>query len=86
MMLCPECNGPTIVRDSRPVIHLNYIRRRRECMYCHARFTTYEFRVETAYGNASLTGAIDHIKRALASLESQVISSEDMDKWLEEHK
>ena len=42
-MKCPHCNHPEDhVIDSRPVDSANLIRRRRECLGCHKRFTTYE--------------------------------------------
>ena len=42
-MKCPICSSPdNRVIDSRPVDENNSIRRRRECMSCHLRFTTYE--------------------------------------------
>lgn len=41
-MQCPNCrNEDTAVIDSRDVDPMN-IRRRRECISCHYRFTTYE--------------------------------------------
>lgn len=42
-MKCPYCSySDSKVIDSRPVEENNSIRRRRECLECHARFTTYE--------------------------------------------
>lgn len=42
-MRCPSCGSEDIkVVDSRPVEDNNSIRRRRECLACHNRFTTYE--------------------------------------------
>jgi len=42
-MKCPSCSSEDIkVVDSRPVEDNNSIRRRRECLACHNRFTTYE--------------------------------------------
>ncbi len=42
-MKCPSCGSPkSNVIDSRPVEENNSIRRRRECLNCHTRFTTYE--------------------------------------------
>ena len=42
-MKCPYCGSDDIkVVDSRPVEENNSIRRRRECLSCQARFTTYE--------------------------------------------
>ena len=42
-MYCPFCNtDDTKVIDSRLVANGDQIRRRRECLSCHERFTTYE--------------------------------------------
>ena len=43
-MKCPSCGMPdsTKVIDSRPVEESNSVRRRRECLNCQFRFTTYE--------------------------------------------
>ena len=42
-MSCPFCANPeSIVIDSRPADEGASIRRRRECLACHKRFTTYE--------------------------------------------
>ena len=42
-MHCPYCNFPeSKVIDSRPTDESNSIRRRRECLSCGKRFTTYE--------------------------------------------
>lgn len=42
-MKCPYCNHPeSKVVDSRPSDEGASIRRRRECLSCHKRFTTYE--------------------------------------------
>ncbi len=42
-MKCPFCANPeSKVVDSRPADESSSIRRRRECLECHKRFTTYE--------------------------------------------
>ncbi|MBR4896178.1 MAG: transcriptional regulator NrdR [Clostridiales bacterium] len=42
-MRCPSCgHDDWKVIDSRPVEENNSIKRRRECLSCHMRFTTYE--------------------------------------------
>lgn len=42
-MKCPYCGyGESKVIDSRPADEGSSIRRRRECLSCHKRFTTYE--------------------------------------------
>ena len=43
VMKCPSCGFPeSKVIDSRPVTEGNSIRRRRECLSCQKRFTTFE--------------------------------------------
>ncbi|MHB8189938.1 MAG: transcriptional regulator NrdR [Ferrimicrobium sp.] len=47
-MRCPHCSSPDVrVVESRVVEDGEAIRRRRECMSCHTRFTTYERIVES---------------------------------------
>lgn len=47
-MRCPKCNcEESKVIDSRPSENREAIRRRRECIRCGTRFTTYERREET---------------------------------------
>ena len=47
-MKCPNCGSPdSHVLDSRHVEEGNSIRRRRECLQCNKRFTTFEM-IETA--------------------------------------
>ena len=47
-MKCPACGCPDLkVVDSRPIEEGNSIRRRRECLSCAKRFTTFEI-IETA--------------------------------------
>ena len=42
-MKCPACGNPDLkVIDSRPIEEGNSIRRRRECLACQKRFTTFE--------------------------------------------
>lgn len=42
---CPRCGGSTGVRDSRPNFDKTAIRRRRECLTCQERFSTYEVQI-----------------------------------------
>jgi hypothetical protein len=41
---CPACHGPTSVKDSRLTTHdgQSAVRRRRRCLKCSFRFTTFE--------------------------------------------
>jgi len=41
-MNCPLCHSETKVIDSRAVYNDAVIRRRRECLHCHFRFSTHE--------------------------------------------
>lgn len=41
-MRCPYCHGDSRVVDSRANLDVNSVRRRRECLECEKRFTTYE--------------------------------------------
>jgi len=42
MMECPKCRGKTDVINSRLNLDYNVVRRRRKCLKCGYRFTTYE--------------------------------------------
>lgn len=46
-MHCPNCGGETKVLDTRMNESTNAVKRRRECIICGKRFTTYE-RIENA--------------------------------------
>jgi len=50
-MVCIYCGGKTQVTNSRPQKRLNHIWRRRECLVCHAIFTS----VEAAQLSSSLS-------------------------------
>ena len=67
---CPNCSSSTIVRDSRPMAGANVTMRRRECLNCRVRFTTFERIGETFHNNATVSGAINHLERALNSMKS----------------
>lgn len=41
-MLCPICGGDSKVLDTRTNESVNSVKRRRECIQCGKRFTTYE--------------------------------------------
>ena len=41
-MLCPICGGDSKVLDTRTNENANSVKRRRECIQCGKRFTTYE--------------------------------------------
>ena len=80
-MICPYCKCDDLrVIDSRPVLVMNGIRRRRECTYCKKRITTYEvvnadfFSVQDEIKENILMGIIkelDEHKEKLNSIVSQ---------------
>ena len=41
-IVCPECGGDTQTKDSRPIADRTITRRRRSCLACKHRFTTFE--------------------------------------------
>lgn len=54
-MNCPKCNSPLdCVIDKRDVVQVNAIRRRRKCLSCEHRWTTYETIPGTGYETESL--------------------------------
>lgn len=52
-MICPDCGGEMKVIDSREV--KDYCRRRRECLNCHARYSTKETYFNFQQGRGLLT-------------------------------
>jgi transcriptional repressor NrdR len=49
-MICPECGMPgSIVSDSRPAFEDTAVRRRRRCVACGHRWTTYEYSSSAFY-------------------------------------
>ena len=65
-MICPKCkaNQLTVV-DSRPTS--NEVRRRRECLVCHHRFTT----VEISLDRAKKIDA-ERLRQQIACLEEKI--------------
>ena len=85
-MHCPFCNAPdTKVVDSRLATEGVQVRRRRECMQCGERYTTYESaelslpRVIKSDGNRERFDE-DKIRRGLIkALEKRPVASESID-------
>jgi transcriptional repressor NrdR len=59
-VFCDGCGGETCVKDSRTTD--NIIRRRRECLRCGARFSTFEVR-------DALYSVLRHHQRAVAKVQ-----------------
>ena len=80
-MKCPYCGDEeSKVIDSRPTEDGERIRRRRECLRCHMRFTTYEV-VETVplivIKKDNSREPFDRQERAVSSIEQSLMSSYD---------
>lgn len=88
-MRCPFCLGSeTKVIDSREANDGDQIRRRRECLVCKERFTTYEF-AELAFprvikrDNTRETFNEDKLKRGMVkALEKRPVSTEKIESAL----
>tara|TARA_Y100000310_G_C20680575_1_gene815701 strand:- start:204 stop:650 length:447 start_codon:yes stop_codon:yes gene_type:complete len=87
-MICPYCqNQDTKVVDSRETESEEVTRRRRECLKCQKRFTTYE-RVETDLRIIKKDGRTEQYLREklknglLRACEKRPITSEMIDKTL----
>ena len=85
-MHCPFCTADdTKVIDSRLVTEGNQVRRRRECLSCHERFTTYEIAElvmpRVIKGNGSREPFNEEKLRAgfLRALEKRPVSTEDIE-------
>jgi transcriptional repressor NrdR len=64
-MRCPSCNyGESKVVDSRSSDEGDSIRRRRECLKCKKRFTTYERREESPLLILKKDGSIEPFERS----------------------
>lgn len=86
-MRCPFCgNSETRVIDSRPTDENNSIRRRRECMSCQNRFTTYEtvedvpILVIKKNGTRQVYDRNKVLNSMLKACEGRQISASSMDK------
>lgn len=89
-MKCPYCfHKETKVLDSRDVSDERSIRRRRECLKCHKRFTTYE-RLETSNiivnkkdGKRETYNREKLKKGILKACEKRPVKAEDIDKAID---
>jgi transcriptional repressor NrdR len=90
-MRCPYClNTKTRVLDKRDIVELDVIRRRRECLKCHKRFTTYE-RIElVGFSVVKKDGKRESFNRAklitglLKACEKRPIPRESVEKMVNE--
>ncbi len=86
-MICPFCRKENDrVVDSRPLERTAVIRRRRECIECHRRFTTYERLEEMPRMVIKQSGSREPYDRhklrkgILRACEKRPISSEDIER------
>ena len=61
-MTCPECGGECKVTDVRGTAQ-NAMRRRRECLACGGKFTTYEVVADDSYVAQSMTVSLNYTRR-----------------------
>lgn len=66
-MHCPKCKEKTKVTDSREMTNKNGVRRRRKCLVCDHRFTTYE-EFESSVNIEELKTLREKLRRALLNL------------------
>lgn len=90
-MLCLKCGcEESKVVDSRNVVETNAIRRRRECLNCKNRFTTYEKIEYTPVMVIKKNGAREEFDRdkiingMLRACEKRPVSREDIEKAVNE--
>lgn len=69
---CPKCESATAVRDSRPGPNKNIIRRRRVCLECRHRFTTYELAAIHGLTPEGMNDLLGAAFRALKEAEAQI--------------
>lgn len=60
-MICGACAGDSRITDSRP--EDTCVRRRRECLSCGVRWTTYEVRLATGTGRAEMAALVAALDR-----------------------
>ena len=84
-MLCPVCGGQSRVLDTRTNDTVNTVKRRRECVECGKRFTTYEkiedmpLIVRKRSGRTELfvkAKMVDNIEKQLKNNYTEVSTSE----------
>jgi len=85
-MRCPKCgNGKDRVVDSRNIKHGESIRRRRECLGCKHRFTTYETVAQVNLRVIKRDGSSQEFSRdklhrgVAAACANSGVSTQDMD-------
>lgn len=90
-MKCPFCSEPdSKVVDSRTVENATIIRRRRECIKCNKRFTTYEKLEDLPIVVIKKDGSIQSFDKnkllngLLKSCEKRPVSTEDLKKLVDD--
>lgn len=89
-MICPQCNKQnTKVIDKRNNIAGSSIRRRRECLYCNFRFTTYERIENTNFVVRKKSGKVEDFDRnklkasLIKGLNKRHITENDLDDFVD---
>lgn len=73
---CERCDKTgSLVIDSRAPKTRNYIRRRRECIHCHYRYTTRELPVSAAIVPVEVDDRLSHIQASIVRLRDDLKST-----------
>lgn len=90
-MICPKCGNTSLkVVDKRNNTESNSVRRRRECLNCSTRFTTYERIEKTTFLVRKKSGRLEEFERdkmrnsVLKGLKKRKISEVQIGKFTEE--
>lgn len=89
-MRCPQCQqeGSKVI-DKRNNRDINAIRRRRECLNCSTRYTTYEKQENTNFLVRKKTGSVEEYDRnklrnsILKGLKKRHISEDELNKFID---
>ena len=74
---CKYCEADSMVKDSRTVVASGVIRRRRHCVACTYRWTTYEIVLDDPEMLHDMQGQVDKLKGMISALNSTVTALTD---------
>lgn len=78
-MPCPECGDrASVCSDSRPVRTTGTIRRRRKCVSCDARWTTYEYAEKDIEALRSVIPALRQVQTLLDGINGWLTNIEHL--------
>ena len=74
---CKHCHADSMVKDSRVVVASGVIRRRRHCVACTHRWTTYEIVLDDPEMLHDMQGQVDKLRSMIMALNSTVTALTD---------